>query len=277
MELRHGLPFVQVMINGKGPFTFGIDTGTGGQTLVTPELASQLKLEPIGEAQIGDPTGLNKRSAPIFKLPSLEVAGVVFKDVEAVQFQPSQREGQVDGILGFVLFRDYLLTLDYPQQRLTLASGNLKPDADDTVVPFTMAHNVPTVQLTVGTQKIDAHIDSRGIGLSVPDTFASGLKFIADPIVIGRGRTASNEFEIKGGQLAADVRLGGYTFPQPFIEITPLLPTANVGARALQHFAVTFDQKNLLVKLVAKDKAIVLPPPPPRRPAATAPAEPTPH
>lgn len=36
MEVRNGMPFVQVMVNGQGPFTFGIDTGTGGQALVSP-------------------------------------------------------------------------------------------------------------------------------------------------------------------------------------------------------------------------------------------------
>jgi len=87
------------------------------------------------------------------------------------------------------------------------------------------------------------------------------VKFVSEPIVIGRGRTASNEFEIKGAQLAGDIRLGGYRFAQPFIEITPVLPTANIGARTLQNFSLTFDQKNLLLKLEAKDKTIVIPPP----------------
>ena len=39
MELRRNMPFVQVTVNGKGPFTFGIDTGTGGEALVSPSLS----------------------------------------------------------------------------------------------------------------------------------------------------------------------------------------------------------------------------------------------
>ena len=49
MELRHNMPFVQVMVNGKGPFTFSIDTGTGGEALVTPALIQQLNL-PVGKS-----------------------------------------------------------------------------------------------------------------------------------------------------------------------------------------------------------------------------------
>ena len=168
MEIRHNMPFVQVMVNGKGPFTFGIDTGTGGQALVSPALLQQLHLPVSGEAEVGDPSGLNPRKVPTVRIHSLKFAGVEFKNVNAVQYEPSQREGECDGILGFVLFRDYLLTLDYPQQRLTLASGSLAGDGGNTVLPFTMPANVPVIQLRVDSRTIDAHVDSRGAGLSFP-------------------------------------------------------------------------------------------------------------
>ena len=261
MELRHNMPFVQVMVNGKGPFTFSIDTGTGGEALVTPALIQQLSLPVSGKVEVGDPSGLNKKEVPTVKLHSLSVAGIEFKEVQAAQFEPSPREGQIDGILGFPLFAKYLLTLDYPQQRLTLATGALTPDGGKTVIPFTMPDSVPVIQLKTGSQQIDAHLDSRGVGLSFPERFAAGLKFVSDPIVIGRGRTVSNQFEIKGAELAGDVEVGSYTFPHPFIEMNPVLPLANFGAIPLQHFAVTFDQANKLLRLESADKTIVIPAP----------------
>jgi len=194
----------------------------------------------------------------------LKVAGVEFKSVEAIQHQPSPREGQCDGILGFVLFRDYLFTLDYPGKQLTLARGSLKPDGENTVIPFTMPDNVPVIELSVGAQKVEADVDSRGPGLSIPEKSAQELKFVSDPMVIGRGRTVSNDFEIKGAQLAGNIKVGGYTFPQPFVAINPLFPVGNFGAIALQHFAVTFDQKNKLLRLVSSEKSIAIPAPQPR-------------
>jgi hypothetical protein len=261
MEMRRDMPFVQVTINGQGPFTFGIDTGTGGQALVTPELIQKLKLTTVGESEVGDPSGRNSHKVPLVQIGSLTVAGVEFKNVKATQHTPSQREGPCDGILGFVLFRDYLFTLDYPKQELRLANGTLKPDSGEQVIPFTMPNDVPLIDLKVGTRTLSAHVDSRGRGLSIPAAFASDLKFQSEPIVIGRGRTVSNEFEIKGAQLAGDVRLGGYTFPTPFVEINPIFPVGNFGAVPLQHFAVTFDQKSGLMRLIAESKSIVLPPP----------------
>ena len=264
MELRHNLPFVEVMLNGKGPFTFTIDTGTGGQAAVTPDLIQRLGLPVTGEEEVGDPSGRNSHKVPKVRIDSLKVAGVEFKSVEAIQHQPSPREGQCDGILGFVLFRDYLMTMDYPGQRLTLASGSLKPDGNNTVIPFTMPDNVPLIELSVGGQKLEAHVDSRGAGLSLPEKFAAGLKFASEPMVIGRGRTVSNDFEIKGAQLAGDIRVGGYSFPQPFVTINPIFPVGNFGAMVLQHFAATFDQKNRLLRLVTSEKSIVIPAPQPR-------------
>jgi hypothetical protein len=44
--------FIQLKINGKGPYPFMIDTGAG-ITVIRPELAIQLGLQASGTAQIG--------------------------------------------------------------------------------------------------------------------------------------------------------------------------------------------------------------------------------
>jgi len=284
MELRRNLPFVQVMVNGKGPFVFGIDTGTGGEALVTPDLIQQLGLAVTGETEVGDPSGRNPKKVRTLQIDSLKLGEVELKNVKAVEFQPSRAMGTTDGILGFVLFRDYLFTLDYPGKELRLARGQLSPDGGNEVIPFRAPNDVPTIELRIGAQTIDAHLDSRGMGLDIPEKFAQGLKFLSTPMVIGRGRTVSNDFEIKGAQLDSDIHLGGYTFSQPFVEINPVFPMANFGSIALRNFAVTFDQKNNLARLVAKDKTIVIAPPRLGPPPGASPgpppeklAEPSPH
>lgn len=268
MELRRNLPFVQVMVNGKGPFTFGIDTGTGGEALVTSDLVQQLSLPVKGEIEVGDPSGKNPRKVRAVSVASIKLGDVEFKGLTGVEFQPSRMGGNCDGILGFTLFRDYLFTLDYPSQQVRLARGALAADGNDEVVPFHAPNDVPTIELEVGGQKIDAHLDSRGMGLSLPGKFMQGLKLLSDPVVIGRGRTVSSDFEIKGAQLASDIHVGGYTFAQPFVEINPVFPVGNFGSAVLANFAVTFDQKDNLVRLVAKDKRIVITPPQRREAAA---------
>ena len=111
-------------------------------------------------------------------------------------------------------------------------------------------------------------IDSRGSGLALPGSLASRLKLSSEPVMTGRGRTISGECELRGADLAEDVRLGAYRPPRPFVAFHPDFPLGNVGGIVLRAFVVTFDQRNKLVRLDAPERTLVLPRPRPR-PAST--------
>src|SRR5437868_3222230 len=128
MEVTRGKPYVMVTINGRGPFRFIVDTGTGGDAMVTSELAQQLDLPVAGEARLNDPTGQGGQNARIRKLDKLQVAGVDFYSVRAIEHSLPVGDGACQGMLGFTLFRDFLLTLDYVHGRIILAEGELVPD-----------------------------------------------------------------------------------------------------------------------------------------------------
>jgi len=262
LEIHNGLTFVQVMINGKGPFRFIVDTGTGGDALVSPELVAKLGLASVGETEAGDPSGLNPQKVLVYELASLKVAGLEFTKILVTGHEPGPREGASDGVLGFRLFRDYLFTLDYPAKQLILSKGELTSDDQKSVLPFIMPDSIPLIELQVENKRICAHIDSGGAGLSLPEDFVRDIRFVSDPVVIGRGRTVSNDFVIKGARLASDIQIAGYTLSHPFIEINSVLPDANFGAIPLRHFAVTFDQKNKLVRFVSKDRIVTISSPP---------------
>jgi predicted aspartyl protease len=261
MELRQHLPTVPVVVNGQGPFHFAIDTGAGGSLLVSASLSRRLGLAVIGEDDVTDPTGAGRQKVPAFRVESVKLGEIEFDGLRADQLVELGKEGNLDGILGFPLFREYLLTLDYPKQQVVLSRGELPPADGNDVVSFRMPNSVPEIDLSVGGRQIAAHIDSGGMGLSLPEKVSGGLAFTSQPMVLGRGRTVSNDFEITGAQLGSDIRLGQYTFSKPFVEINPVLPIAVLGAIPLEHFAVTFDQKNLRVRFVASEKTISLAPP----------------
>lgn len=252
MEIVHGKPYVMVMVNGKGPFRFVIDTGTGGQALITSALADQLQLPVVGQARLTDPSGQGEQRAPVLLIQSLNVAGVDFKDISAIRHSLGPEEDACQGVLGFALFRDYLLTLDYPQQELTLAPGALKPDGERSVLPFHLSDGVPIFSLHLDGATFEAQLDSGGIGLSLPTALAAHLRFDVDPELIAISQSLSTRFPLKAGRLGSDVRVGRYTFTRPIVEINPAFPLANFGACAMQNFAITFDQNNLLVRLNAE-------------------------
>jgi hypothetical protein len=258
MEVTHGKPYVMVTVNGRGPFRFIIDTGTGGDAIITSELASQLGLPLAGEARLNDPTGRGGQNAPLRHIDSLRVAGVEFYAIKAVEHTLPGGDGTCQGMLGFTLFRDFLLTLDYVNGRIILARGELVPDGEKSVVPFRMPDGVPIARLTIGNREVEAQIDSGGAGLSLPEQLIPRLRLSADPVVFGKGQSLSTRFQIKVAKLAADVRLGDITLDQPWVEINPAFPLANFGSCAMQHFIITFDQENHMVRLDGPHKHIML-------------------
>jgi predicted aspartyl protease len=268
LDIQHGKPYVMVMLNGKGPFRFIVDTGTGGEAFVTPELVNQLGLPDAGQIRLSDPSGKGSRRVPLVMLQSLQMAGVEFTGVKAAVHNLTGVDGACQGLLGFALFRDYLLTLDFPNRQLVLASGELKPDGGQSVLPFHMPNGIPVVTVAIGGAgmreelRIETQIDSGGTGFSLPAGFVAQLKLSGDAINLIDAHSLSTRFQVKGATLAGDVRLGLYTFKRPFIEINPAFPLANLGSCPMQSFAVTFDQKNGWVRFAGREKTLRLSPTP---------------
>jgi predicted aspartyl protease len=258
MEVVHGKPYVMVMVNGRGPFQFVVDTGTGGQALISPELADQLNLPPAGRIRLTDPSGQGPKEVPVVLVQSLQVAGVEFTGVRAIRHSLACEDGSCQGLLGFTLFRDYLLTLDYPNRRLTLSPGTLEADGEGSVLAFRMPDGVPAITLFIDGLPIEAQLDSGGDGLSLPEALASRLKFVVDPVAFANAHSFSTSFEVKAAKLASTVYLGRYAFPKPFVEINSAFPLANFGACPMQNFAFTFDQKNMLVRIDASRTSFTL-------------------
>jgi len=276
MDLDYGKPYIQVMVNGKGPFRFVIDTGTGGNAMVTPALATQLGLPVVGQASLSDPSGIGGKPTPVVLIDSLEFAGLTFANVRALDHPFFAEAGDCDGILGFTLFRDLLLTLDFPNRLVTVSVGQLTPDGGHSVLPFRMPDGVPIAMLKVdGLEPVEAQLDSGGGGLVLPAELAAQLKYDVDPILWAIGRSVSTKFELKAGRLASDVRLGRYTFTHPVVEIHPAFPLVNFGSPPMQIFAITFDQQNLLVRFSATQRRFSLnAPPSPTRMTHAPPATP---
>jgi len=278
IDLTHDKPFVMVSINGKGPFRFVIDTGTGGEAFISSQLAHDLDLPGAGQARLSDPSGQGGQRVPMVLIHSLNVAGVEFSSVHAVVHPFNADDGDCQGLLGFVLFRDYLLTLDFPNRRMMLQTGSLAPDGGRSVVSFRMPDGVPIVSMRIGPVEIDAQIDSGGAGLTLPEQIAPQLKFSAAPTAFSNGESLSTRFQIKAARLDGDVHLAGYTFAHPFVEIHPAFPLANFGSCPMQSFALTFDQKSGLIRFDARQKSIriAVTPAPLRLETAPAPRPPDP-
>lgn len=252
MEVLYGKPYVDVLVNGKGPFRFVVDTGTGADAIVTPALVDQLGLREVGRARLTDPSKQADQRSPMVEMERLQVAGADFAQVAAVNHTLPGEDDACMGLLGFTLFREYLLTLDYAHHTLILKRGELKPDGERSVLPFLMPDGVPLVALTVAGERMEAQLDSGGMGLTVPETVARRLKFAAGPVPFSNAESVATRFELKVGRLSGDVLLGRYVFERPVVEVHPAFPMVNLGAEPMDQFTVTFDQARQLVRLDAR-------------------------
>ena len=253
MRLDGGMPAIELMVNGKGPFLFAFDTGAEGGPRLDSSLMEKLGLKPSGQMREGDPSARNPGTAETVKLDSIEAGGLRFTDVAATvkNYKNSPRPLAADGIIGLALFKDYLLTLDFPAKVVRISRGEL-PKADGAeILDYQVEHGVPSVELSVGATKINAHLDSGNrIGAFVfPASFVEKLTQASEPVVVGRARSASGEMEIKQVQIKEKVRLGRHEFPDATITFPSLGDAGNVGAKILSQFAVTFDQQHQRVRL----------------------------
>ena len=252
MLFRGPEPAIEVMVNGQGPFLFAIDTGATDEARVDSSLVARLGLRVSGTDTHSD--GSNKKTKlGIVRLDSLSVGPVEFRNVKAATRDYNRPTlPHIDGLLTFDLFHDYLLTLDYPARRVRLERGELPPVDGGEILPMKRVHNHQAVELTIGSQRVIAEIDSGNVVHSFlfPSSLVEKLSLATKPISIGKGQTMTNEFEMLEAQLNTNVRMGKYEFTQPLISFPAPIPFANIGSKFLNQFVITFDQKNKRVRFI---------------------------
>ncbi|MCI0352615.1 MAG: retroviral-like aspartic protease family protein, partial [Acidobacteriales bacterium] len=237
MMLRGSTPAVEVMVNGQGPFLFAIDTGASGMARVDSSLAAKLKLQTVGKMRAGDPSG-RTTTLDVVMLDSIALGGIQFNNLKAPtrDYNRSPRLPKIDGVLGFDLFREYLLTLDFPAKRVQLQRGEL-PQADGAeVLGYESPNGIPVVELGVGSLKVKAHIDTGNSigGFILPESLVNKLTLASQPVVVGMGRTVTSQVEIKAARLKDSIRFGRFEFPEPRIVFPALSNNINIGSDALR-------------------------------------------
>lgn len=251
MTLATHLPAIDVMVNGKGPFRFAIDTGGSGSARVDSAFAAAMGMKVVGEVWGGDPSGRNRRRMDVVAIDSLEIGGARFAVLHA-STRSSNEAGRmhgVDGILGFGLFAGYTVTFDYPGGRLRLEPTPLPPADGKRILDYTDDDGIPSIHMKVDSLDVVAHVDAGSMGgFILPERLLPRLPLSRAPEVIGRARTVSNTFEIKGAPLRGSLRIGDIEFANPNLEFQPIMPGANVGSRILKDFRLSFDTKNKRIR-----------------------------
>ena len=248
MGSSYNRPTIDVMIDGKGPFRFLVDSGAG-TTVINEDLAKELGLAVLDSTRIGDPMNPNAIRADVVRVPSLSIGGATFENFQAASWDRGYliRAGETDpprGVLGFPVFHDVLLTFDYVDQKLRVAPGDLpKPDGKS-VIPYDAPMGIPEFTVTLGGVDVKTHLDTGSGGFySVPKRYEGQLKFTGPLQEVGRARTVNTEMILKGAEMDGTLTLGQFAWERPFVMVSDELPMGNLGGSALSSFAITFDQR----------------------------------
>lgn len=241
-----------------GPYHFLIDTGAA-VTLVSPELARRYPAEnappeTIPQVRVkssrGDTTVL-----PSTTLSHIVLGGARFEDVKVLIYdcQPlSAHLGvKIDGILGFPLFRETLLTLDYPQSRVILTPREPVTLVPGCPIPFNNSNHTPLIPIKIGDQSLIALIDSGSDAALSLNPAGLTLNYASAPrpgVLVG---TLTSDHLQEVGRLSQPLAIGDYTINRPIVDLTDELSA--LGGEVLKHFTVTFDQEHNRVVFYRKN------------------------
>lgn len=254
MDLSFQKPAIEARINGKGPFRFFLDTGAA-VTVLNDDLVTELSLPVTGKTQLGDPMSSSAINADVAKVDSIQIGGAVFRDLKATSWDRSTLYGGVPdaprGVLGMPLFRDSLLTLDYPTQTVRIENGALPgPDAPDVVSLEPDPMSLFVIPIDVGGVALHAYLDSGNMGgLMLPKSYAEKLPLAGELVQVGQARTVANTFAIWRATLDGDVLIAGNRIEKPELFFNDAMNHVIIGYDTLRRFAVTLDQKNRRMRL----------------------------
>jgi hypothetical protein len=242
-----GRPVLDVVVNGKGPFPFILDSAASGGRIGT-QLVETLGLEPIGEARVRSGTG-EAVPAKLYRLETLQVDGLTLSGVDAIAMDPG--EADRPSVLPLNAFSRYLVTLDFPNRQIIAETGELPPADGTTVLDY--SGRLLSFPATIGGVTVKIHPDTGSPGgITVPLAMAERLPLAEPPRVVGRGKTVNAELEIWAAPLKGQVSWGTVALEAPRLDMIPGLREPLIGCAVLSRFAVTIDQANKRLRFAEK-------------------------
>jgi hypothetical protein len=256
--------YLSLLVDGKGPYTFILDTG--GALIVTPEVAAAVKSGSAGSLQLGG-VGNTTEAAGFTHLDTLQIGNATVRDQYSLVLPIGKAFGMsegvhIDGMIGYETVARFITTIDYANSTLTLATLTDAPATapNASAIPFYFDGTIPNIAILVDGTPADAEIDTGSRGsLSLTSPFVA-----AHPAIGGDATTADGVigFGIGGpafGKLGrvSVLQIGPFAIAHPTVAFgtqmkgtfaNPLV-SANLGGDVWKRFTVTFDYPHSVVLL----------------------------
>ena len=217
-----GRVIAPVVINGRGPFRFVLDTGAN-RSVISAATADALGLVPHPDAQANVHGITGSASLPVVDVASLAVGDLRFEN-QRMPVLSSPVFAGVDGILGIDCLQEARIEVDFERDRVTIrrSGGRRAPDGY-AVVPATLQHGgLLLVEGRVGRVPVKAILDT-GAERSI------GNEALRSALVLAARRPSET---VSSTVIGATPQIAqGVSFETPDVEI---------GGARLMNLVVTF-------------------------------------
>lgn len=239
--------FIEVYLNDEGPYNFILDLGASGQGRVDIELARKLKLKVVDSISNFD--GNNYSTERVMGVSKLRIGSIEIGDIGlmARDYNRNYKEGNIrtDGIIGRDFFKNYLLTIDCPNETVTISNNSLN-ESKGKALPYEEAFKV---QGKIGGKDITFNIDTgSNMAVHLPKTIMDNLEYenTTNRFI---GRRANTEYIIQEAILKSKIQLGDLEVSNQLIGYSIKNTFVNIGMDFLKSYKLSFDQKNKLIKI----------------------------
>lgn len=132
-ELVNNRPFIKLMINGKGPFRFVVDTGAS-MSVLSDKTAAALGVKPVAKGGSARAIGGSGTFPILYGLldsvqlgdAKIDVVPIYIRTVHSTEDTPEGERS--DGYIGLSVLSQYAVTLDYKTQEMLLDRTPLSDD-----------------------------------------------------------------------------------------------------------------------------------------------------
>jgi hypothetical protein len=255
---------VEVPFDREGTARFLIDTGSS-VTLVSPDFAGRIGARlPRSSPQVRVRTASGASTVlPSLTLRRLTLGNTRFERIPALLFDTAELSThlglRIDGILGFPLFAEATLTLDYPQQNVTLRPAESPAQMPGSSLSFDRENGIPLVPVQWQDRTFFALIDSGSDGPLNLNPTGLNPTFVSGPRPGATVSTLSGERKQEMARLAGEVHIGSHRLVEPIVDLTDQL--SSFGGEILRHFTLTFDQRRGTVTFQRESTAPLAMPP----------------
>jgi hypothetical protein len=263
IQLSENHVYLDVLLDGKGPFHFELDTG--GANVIDPGVVEQLGVASGGSTQV---TGAGSASSDssfatikTLQLGNALVTNQVFVVLPIAQSLGMAHGMPMDGVIGYEVLSRFVTTFDYEKREVVFdMPGSYAPPAGATVVPIALYGTQPQFACRIDDVPTTCALDT-GARNSI-SLFGPFVE--AHPRVVPAKLTApgANGFGVGGanfgrlgrvqmlsfGGLTLRDLVGDYTMQRKGGLAMPFIG-GNVGGAVWKRFTMTLDYRRLTMTL----------------------------